>query len=133
MKDIEKNIIQTILKHSDELLTENWQGIAQTLKEAADGKINVGLAVAIDWSEAAPKVKTVISYSRKWKDEREDELEDPNQTRLSFGGGVQVEVHLPDQAEEPPAVNGEAVVVLADPGSNGEAEPPKRKRRSRES
>lgn len=121
MKEIEKEIIQTAIKHAEELLNENWPSISEMLKETPDGKINIGLAVALDWSEVKPKVKTVISYSRKWKDEREDELEDPNQTRLNFRGEV-----VPD---EPATV--EMTLSACEP--EPEAEKPKRGRKSKES
>jgi hypothetical protein len=112
MKKIEEEIVGTILKHSDELLNENWLSISEMLKEVPDGKINVGLAVAIDWSEASPKVKTVISYSRKWKDEREDELDDPNQPRLN----LQADLTIPT-----PSVGGEQASATASPN---DSEPP---------
>ncbi len=113
MKEIEKQITGTIVRHADELLNENWASIAEMLKEVPDGKINVGLSVAIDWSEAAPKVKTIISYSRKWKDEREDELDDPNQVRLKLETGempltgepTEAGIHEPGEPEQPPTDN----------------------------
>ena len=142
MKEIETQIIGTVIRHSDELLHENWNSIAEMLKEVPDGKINIGLAVALDWSEASPKVKTVISYSRKWKDEREDELEDPNQERLAFGGvAVTARDTEMNFGQEPPeATPGDATPPQSDiepgpdtnlpPEANGEPRP-KRGRKSK--
>lgn len=87
MKQIEQDITSTIDRHVKELLDVNWASIAEMLKDTPDGKIGIGFKAAIDWSEAKPKVKTTITYARQWKDEREDELEDPNQSRMDFAEG----------------------------------------------
>ena len=133
MKKLDTEIIETILRHSTELLNENWQSIAEMLEDTPDGKISVGLAVAIDRSESSPKVKTVISYSRKWKDEREDELDDPNQPRLNLEGASNVSLTI---VGENGAQDGETApptdVEHGDPTATHEPEPeaPKKGRRT---
>ena len=51
------------------------------IKESGD-KGGLTLAVAVDWTEKAPKVRTKLSFATKCTDERCDEVADPDQPEL---------------------------------------------------
>jgi hypothetical protein len=138
MTETQTKIVDTIIRHVRELLDENAASIFQTLSEIPDGKLGVGFKVALDWSSPPrPKVKTGITYARNWKDEREDELDDPNQISLpglTVGGGtVTLEFKRNGNGDEPgdvgPMIDKEVESVV---NTDAEPEPepkPKRGRR----
>jgi RNase H-fold protein (predicted Holliday junction resolvase) len=105
MQEIEQQIIDTTAGFVRNLMTAHWQDIREFMNAAPDSQVVIAFPVKINWQDAAPKVKTGISFAKRVTDECEVELNDPRQ------------IQLPGTAPEELA--GQAVA-----GEQGEAEPP---------
>ena len=73
---------ETILEHVQVLIEKHFDEVAKLLAESEDKAIAVRFGVKLDTSEAKPKVKTTIGFSKPYTDEVTTELDDPLQVRL---------------------------------------------------
>lgn len=80
----EAAIIAGIVQAQLDLLTQHWTQI-QAIRDADDSsEVSISLSSAVNSSGPRTQVVTKISYSQKYKDEREDFIDDPNQTKMNI-------------------------------------------------
>lgn len=82
--DHELPILSEAILGCADLLTSHWERM-RDIRSTADGsKLTTTLSIEVDDSGVRPKVKTKISYARKFSDDREIYVDDPSQTQMSF-------------------------------------------------
>lgn len=115
----DQQIRERFLARAGELLDAHWPEILEMIEEDEGNRATVKFSASIDKSESNSKLKTSITFSTSHKDERIDEIGDPNQLTLNvegFDGGPQ------PGSEEPPTSGDGAAAPSEAPAE------PKRKR-----
>ena len=77
------SLAKTVRDQVEDLVKSNYPQIKRIMLD--EGKESMKISFAVDFEEqlGGAEVRTTISYSKKYKDEREDFC-DPNQTVLDF-------------------------------------------------
>lgn len=78
----EESILSRILEAQADLLRKHWPKISGIRNGADDSTVTITFSSLVDASGPKPHILTRISYAQRFKDEREDWVDDPNQPRL---------------------------------------------------
>jgi hypothetical protein len=87
-------IAKLLFEQTAELLNENTPGIAEELKNDAEGKLTVGMSFKLQLIGSRIHVNSTVSYSRKFSGDAEAwaQLEDPTQPGLPLSESVGVTI-----------------------------------------
>jgi hypothetical protein len=78
LADIQERFAQRI----NELWEAHETEFMTVLEDAESRKVRVTFAATLDFSESTAKLQTGISFSQVVKDHKDDDFDDPNQTKL---------------------------------------------------
>jgi hypothetical protein len=73
IEDKEKPILETCLRDTHDLLTTYWRDITK-IRDAKDAFVSVSMSFKVDCTGECPMVKTRIGFSRRFKAERETDV-----------------------------------------------------------
>lgn len=92
------DIQERFLERAQELWDLHEGEFMQVLEDAESRKVNLTFTATLDFSESTAKLETQIRFSQVVKDKKQDDFDDPNQTKLP---GID-----PKDAEDKPAKRG---------------------------
>jgi hypothetical protein len=82
----ENAIILEAVKQFRSAVCQNWPHIREVNELSEDGKVSFSFGATVNRAGKRPVVTGKLSFARRWTDETEGVVEDPNQQQLPIEG-----------------------------------------------